>query len=461
MSSRCTPRYLTSDHDSDFDVVMDISVHPSIAAIREECVAAQFEFDHVSVAETELILQSLDPNKATGHDQISARVLRDGASVLATPIARLMNTVIDNACVPAEWKLAEICPIFKRDDEFDKSKYRPVSILVLLDKVFERCVQKQLVHYFNPHLSKFLSAYRKGCSCESVLLHLIEDWKGALDKNSVVGTVIMDLSKAFDLIPHDLLLAKLSAYGITTHSLNLLKSYLTNRRQRVRVEDVTSDISYVNSGVPQGSVLGPLLFNIFINDLFYFIKEAKLSNYADDNQLYFADSDPAVVEHVVNKELVVVCEWFRNNKMILNPEKCKALVLSRKPNVKLSLFAEGVALPQLDTVDLFGLTLDNSMNFGKHITKISKKVGKQLGVLCRLKNILSFRTKLCLYNSFIMSHFHYCSSIWHSCLKSDSNKLDRLHERALRYLYSDESSQTSTLVIVLVTALWIDVSRTC
>ena len=191
---------------SDSNVAADISSHPSIAAIRKECVAVQFEFNHVSMAETELILQSLDPNKATGHDQIPACVLRNGASVLAAPIARLINTVIDNACVPAEWKLAEICPVFKRDEKFDKSKYRPVSILVVLDKVFERCVQKQLVHYFNPHLSKFLSAYRKGYSCESVLLHLIEDWKGALDKNSVVGTVIMDLSKTFDLIPHDLLL---------------------------------------------------------------------------------------------------------------------------------------------------------------------------------------------------------------------------------------------------------------
>ena len=330
------------------------------------------------------------------------------------------------------------------------SKCRPVFILVMLDKVFERCVQKQLVHYFNPYLSKFWSAYRKGYSCKSVLLHLIEDWKGALDKNSVVGTV-MDLSKAFDLVPHDLLLAKLSAYGISTHSSNLPKSYLTNHEQRVRVEEVTSDTSYVNSNVPQGSVLGSSLFNVFINDLFYFVKESKLSSYADDNQLYFVDTDPAVVEHVLNMERVVVCEWFRNNKMILNPEKCKALVLSRKPNVKLSLFAEGVALPLLDTVDLFGLTLDNSLNFGKHITKISKKVGKQLDVLCRLKNILSFRTKLCLYNSFIMSHFHYCSSIWHHCLKSDSKKLDTvtsLHKLAL-------------FLIVLVTALWIDVSRTC
>ena len=129
------------EHDSDPNVAVDISVHPSIAAIRDECVvAAQFEFNHVSMAETELILKSLDPN-----DQIPARVLRDSASVLSAPITRLINPVIDSACVPAEWRLAEICPISKRDDEFEKSKYRPVSILVLLDKVFERCVQKQLV----------------------------------------------------------------------------------------------------------------------------------------------------------------------------------------------------------------------------------------------------------------------------------------------------------------------------
>ena len=244
----------------------------------------------------------------------------------------------------------------------------------------------------------------------------------------------MDLSKAFDLIRDDLLLTRLTAYGICAHSLNLQKSYLTNCRQRVRVEDVTSDISYVNSTVPQGSVIGPLLFNIFINDLFYFIKEAKLSNYADDNQLYFADTDPDAVEHVLNKELVMVCAWFCNNKMILNPEKCKELVISRKPNVTLSLFAEGVALPLVDTVNLFGLTLDDSLNFGKHITNISKKVGKQLDVLWRLKNILSFRTKLCFYNSLIMFHFHYRPSIWHHCLKTDSKKMDNLHERALRLL---------------------------
>ena len=158
------------------------------------------------------------------------------------------------------------------------------------------------------------------------------------------------------------------------------------------MEEVTSDTSYVNSNVPQGSVLRSSLFNVFINDLFYFVKESKLSSYADDNQLYFADTDPAVVEHVLNKELVVVCEWFRNNKMILNPEKCKALVLSRKPNVKLSLFAEGFALPLVDRVDLFGLTLEDSLNFGKHITKIGKKVGKRCSLHTKTYIIVSHQT---------------------------------------------------------------------
>lgn len=158
--------------------------------------------------------------------------------------------------------------------------------------------------------------------------------------------------------------------------------------------------------------LGLCCLIVFINDLFCFIKEAKLSNYADDNQLYFGDTDPAVVEHVLNKELVVVCEWFRNNKMILKTLKYMqgtGSVRRVKPTS---------SSPRL-------------LNFGKRITKIGKKVGKQLDVLCRQKKS-SFRTKLCLDNSFIMSHLEYCSSVWHHCLK----KLHRLYERAICYLYS-------------------------
>ena len=285
-----------------------------------------------------------------------------------------------------------------------------------------------------------LSAYRRGYSCESVLLRLIEDWRFALDKRCVVGAVIMDLSKAFDMIPHNLLLAKLAAYGISSSSLVLLQDYLRGRSQRVKIEDVTSDVLPISKGVPQGSVLGPLFFNIFLNDLFYVIKRAKLSNYADDNQIYFCDRDPQVVKTVINDELALACKWFDDNKLVLNPTKCKALVLSIKHPLNLNFTINDVQIPCVDHLELLGVVIDNSLHFDKHVTKITKKVGKQLDVLCRFKKMLSSSTKLCLYNSFIMSYFTYCSTVWHNCMKSDSDRLDKLNERALRYIYSDRSS---------------------
>ena len=283
-------------------------------------------------------MKSLDPHKATGHDTIPARILQDCATTITFPLTCLINEIITSAYVPIDWKLAEICPIFKKDDALDKTKYRPVSILVILDKIFEKCLNYQLTEHFSGILSPFLSAYRKDYNCEAVLLRLIEDWRMDLDQKKTVGIVSMDLSKAFDLIPHNLLLAKLSAYGIGKESLTILQSYLLDRSQQVKIEDIASDRFSVIRGVPQGSVLGPLLFNVFLNDLFYFIKVAKLSNYADDNQLYTSDLNPAVVEETINQELKIATMWFSNN-LILNSDKCKSMMISNKTQINHLTFA--------------------------------------------------------------------------------------------------------------------------
>ena len=183
------------------------------------------------------------------------------------------------------------------------------------------------MEHFATIISPFLSAYRRGYSCEAVLLHLIESWRQELVKGKTVGSVMLDLSKAFDLIPHNLLLDKLRAYGLSTQSQNIIKDYVSGRRQRVKVANAKSDTVKIKRRVPQRSLLGPLFFNIFLNDLFYFVTEAKLSNYADDNQLTSSDIAPSEVQAVLVRDLAVTSKWFRDCGLTLNLDKCKLLVL--------------------------------------------------------------------------------------------------------------------------------------
>ena len=184
-------------------------------------------------------------------------------------------------------KLAEISPTFKRDDNLCKENYRSINLLAIVSKLFENILSDQITGYFRNLLCSPLSAYRKGYSCQHLILHLTEYWCQALDNGSTVSTVAMDLSKAFDKMPHALLIAKLSAYGMSKDACNLIIRYLRNRRHRIKIMGICSDWATINRRVPQGSVLGPLLFNIFFNDLFYVKMSCEITKNADDNHLYY------------------------------------------------------------------------------------------------------------------------------------------------------------------------------
>ena len=210
-----------------------------------------------------------------------------------------------------------------------KENYRPVTVLPALNNVFEKLLASQLDQFYTELLSDYISAYRRHYSCETSLMRLTEDWKRSLDKKQIVAVYQWIYLRLLTPYRMDFLLAKLKAYGVNSRSCMLLKDYLHGRMQQVKVGDTSSDWQEVRRGVPQGSVLGPMFFNIFINDLFLQIKTVQLNMYADDGQLYTADTDPVSLERRISREVSSANAWYEINGMIANPSKHQGMILGK------------------------------------------------------------------------------------------------------------------------------------
>ena len=293
----------------------------------------------------------------------------------------------------------------------------------------------EIYTYIDKYLSPYLCGFRKGFSTQHCLTVMLERWKKAMDKGQLAGALLTDLSKAFDCINHELLIAKLEAYGFDHESLTYIYSYLSDRKQRTKVNGSFSAWADIIFGVPQGSILGPLLFNINFNDIFYFIPDSDMTNFADDNTPYTVEVTIDALLESLLKDTTILTQWFKDNYFRMNADKCHLLVCNHDKDV--SIILENEVIDCSNSVKLLGITIDKKLDFNEHVSKLCKKVSSKLHALARISNFMSHDKLRLLMKSFIESQFSYCPLVWMFHSRALNNRINRLHERGLRLVYKD------------------------
>ena len=415
--------------------------HDSISKIKAgNNLQQQFHLKEVSSNEVKKIIKSLNSKKSALSSCIPVSILINSIDTYLPILTDIINDSIKNGVFPDELKLAEVIPLFKKADPFDKSNYRPVSLLSHMSKVFERIIYNQINEYIEPFLSNLLTGFRKNHNTQHSLLKMLESFKEALDKGNSVSAIFMDLSKAFDTLNHDLLIAKLEAYGFSVNSLSYIHSYQNKRLQKTNVNNNYSLWKEIFTGVPQGSILGPLLFNIYINDIFLFVDEAFLSNYADDTALYSIHKNHISNQSVLKRNFICLQKWFYENYMVLNPGKCCYMTFGSKFNNNDLLLEDGTTIPSAEEHVVLGITTDSHLNFHSHLKQLCKKVANKLNALTRIAPHLDQDQKKLIYNSFFTGQLSYCPLKWTYCSRQSNHLINRLQERALRITYNDYDS---------------------
>ena len=427
--------------------VHKFSNHPSILKIKNHYQnAGSFHFQKVTPDALDKEVRDLNPRKATTHKNVPPKILKLNSDICVEPLTQIFNDCIENSSFPDELKCTDVTSLPKNGPSNSRTNFRPISVLPTVSKLFERIMDKQIVAYITPFLSSLLCGFRKGYNAQHALVRLLEKFKISLDEGGKAGAVLMDLSKAFDCIRHDLLIAKLHAYGFSRKALTLINNYLTNRQQRVKVNGSFSSWKSVIRGVPQGSVLGPLLFNIYINDLLLFIQDSDICNYADDTTIYTCNKNLDNIVHKLENDCTIALKWFADNFMKLNADKCHLLVLGQRCDDPVTVRIGSANVVNSYEEKLLGVQIDSKLSFENHVSKLCQKASNKLYALARISPYMDHRKLRALMRAFITSQFQYCPLIWMFHSRQLNKKINKIQERALRIIYKDAESTYSELL---------------
>jgi len=378
-------------------------------------------------------LDKINVSKSQGPDEIHGKLLYEIRHVLNKPLTDLFNLSLESAIVPQDWRDAIVCPLFKKGSKTKAENYRPVSLTSIVGKLCESIVKDRIVQHLLEHklLKNSQHGFTSGRSCLTNLLDFFESVTKELDKGNEVDLVYLDFCKAFDKVPHCRLIKKLHAHGVQGQVLEWIKSWLTNRRQRVSVDGALSNWVDVTSGVPQGSVLGPILFLIYINDLDTDIV-SKLGKFADDSKLCKSINSQTDVS-ILQNDLYLLEKWADKWQMKFNEEKCVVMHLG-KNNVKKPYRLGNVILKDSEKERDLGIIVDKTMKFSEQVNSAVGKANAMLGMIkrnitCKSKNIV---TKL--YKALVRPKLEYCVQAWRPYLRKDIDKIEGVQHRATKLI---------------------------
>ena len=384
-----------------------------------------------SVDDVEKHLRSCNPNSSQGPDTIHPRVLAEAAKVLAVPVFKLFRCSLSTGELPSAWRQAHVIPIFKAGDRNQAGSYRPISLTSVLCKILERLLKRELLGHLldNQLLSPAQHGFLPGHSCLTNLLLFLDNLTDAYDKGLTTSAIFFDFAKAFDKVPHTPLIQKLSAYGISGQFLNWISSFLNGRTFQVKLGSTLSDLAPVSSGVPQGSVLGPILFLIYVNDLPDAIKSNVLF-YADDLKVW-----NSIDSSNLQRDVTSICDWSSVWNLPINPSKCLHMTFGKDRSHTFSLPSSNNSTSPIAQTDLtkdLGVWLSSNLSFSMHHATVAKQAFKVLHMIRRTFQHINAVDFAFLYGTYVRPILEYCNQVTFSGLVKDTNCLEKVQRAATK-----------------------------